>query len=731
MPPVLRIAVDTPLRRLFDYLPPPAVALERLVPGIRVRVPFGRRRIVAVLVEVSATSEVPPEKLRSIIEAIDEQPVIEGALLEIARWTADYYQHPIGEVLAAMLPTALREGAPLTRPVDAWQLTAKGRDAIVTLGTRAPRQREMVELLAAHDPVAGDRLSTLGPRWRDTLRALRAREWVEHVELPQQVSAWGAQTAEPGPTLTPAQSGVLEVLCRHLDEFGVWLLQGVTGSGKTEVYLRAVEKVLAAGRQVLVLVPEITLTPQLVGRFERRFAAPLVALHSGLGDAERAAAWRRARSGDAAIVIGTRSAVFVPLARPGLLVVDEEHDASYKQQDGFRYSARDLAIVRGQRVRVPVVLGSATPSLESLENARQGRYRHVHLPERPGAARHPRMMLVDLRRETVESGLAGSTLQSIERHLAEHGQVLVYLNRRGYAPTLFCPGCGWVAPCRNCDARLTVHLGTRRLKCHHCGADERLPLGCPRCGHEVKPVGQGTERVEDSLRERFPRAALVRFDRDKVRHRDELVSMLDRVAAGEARILVGTQMLTKGHDFPDVTLVVVVHADQGLFSADFRASERLAQTIVQVAGRAGRASRPGEVIIQTEFPEHPLLVSLLAEGYEGFAAAALEERSRAGWPPFTRLALLRADAPEEGAAMRFLEAARTVAEPLPKDVRVLGPVPAAMSRRAGRHHAQLLAESASRTQLHRFLSAWIRQIEERRAEANVHWSVDVDPIEVY
>ena len=731
MQPILRVAVDTPLRQLFDYLPPTRCEPADLVPGVRVRVPFGRQRSVGVLIEVADGSTVPAAKLRPALEILDSQPALDATVLGLALFAADYYHHPIGEVLAATLPAHLREGTRLVAAEEHWRLTAAGRtEALPALGRRGPRQRALIEFLLEHDAAAAPALAASGDRWRDQIRALVAKGWAERMTLPRSAATWQGGTHAAGPVLTPAQSSAVSAVMEAFERFAVWLLHGVTGSGKTEVYLQLVEYALSRGKQALVLVPEITLTPQLVSRFERRFAAPIAVLHSALGDSERLAAWRRARAREVAIVIGTRSAVFTPLPGAGLIVVDEEHDASYKQQDGFRYSARDLAIVRAQREGIPVVLGSATPSLETIENANQGRYRRLSLPERPGAARHPRVTLIDLRREAIESGLAVTTLNSIERHLGAGGQVLLYLNRRGYAPTLFCPGCGWMAPCHNCDARMTVHLRRQRLRCHHCGADERLPLACPTCAHEVKPVGQGTERVEEALRDRFRDLEIVRFDRDNVRRRGELEELLDRVNTGEARILVGTQMLSKGHDFPDVSLVVIVHADQGLFSADFRASERLAQTIVQVAGRAGRASRPGEVLIQTEFPEHPLLRSLIESGYEGFASTALAERAQAHWPPYTRLALMRADAPELAPVMRFLEAARDLAMPPPAHVCILGPVPASMARRADRHHAQLLIESGSRGALQSFLTEWVGAVAKVSLTQRVHWSLDVDPIDL-
>ncbi len=728
---ILRIALDTPLRRLFDYLVPADVATSQFVPGKRIRVPFGRRRLTGILMEVAERSAVSPHKLKSALEILDAEPLLDSNLLGFLEWAAEYYHHPIGEVIAAALPLPLRSGRPVEQVEERWQLTSAGRDfGLAKIGNRAPRQRAILERLLPQDGLTASGLAETSPRWREALRQLVHRGWVQSIETPRESVAATSWVARAGPSLTDAQSQVVSAILRAGDRFGTWLLDGVTGSGKTEVYLRVVEDVVSRGRQALVLVPEIGLTPQLLRRFEERFDAPLALLHSGLNEGERFEAWCSARRGEAAILIGTRSAVFAPLARPGAIIVDEEHDSSYKQQEGFRYSARDLAVMRGRRQGIPVILGSATPSLESLQNARERRYTRYVLPDRPGEARHPRMSVIDLRQHAAESGLAGPALQSIKRHLESAGQVLIYLNRRGYAPTLFCPGCGWIAPCAQCDARLTVHLRSQRLRCHHCGADQPMPLACPRCAHEIKPVGQGTERVEDLLRDQFPRVSMVRLDRDSVRRKGEMQTILERVTAGEARILVGTQMLTKGHHFPDVTLVVIVNADQGLFSADFRASERLAQTIVQVAGRAGRASRPGEVLIQTEFPEHPLIVSLLQKGYEGFAAAALEERAAAHWPPYSRLALLRADARELQPAMRFLEAAAAAAEPVPGAVRILGPVPASMARRAGRHHAQLLIESDSRTVLQRFLTDWTLCVETLPGVQRVHWSLDVDPQEL-
>jgi primosomal protein N' (replication factor Y) len=531
--------------------------------------------------------------------------------------------------------------------------------------------------------------------------------------------------------LTPAQQRAVEEIGAALGGFESFLLHGVTGSGKTEVYLRAILQVLARGEQALVLVPEIALTPQAVARFSARIPGPLAVLHSGLTDGERLAMWRAARSGAAAVVIGTRSAIFVPLARPGLIVIDEEHDSSYKQQDGFRYSARDLAVIRAQHHRIPVVLGSATPALETLHNALSNRYRRLDLPERTGSAGLPRMSLIDLRVHEQRHGIATPSALAMARHLGAGGQVLLYLNRRGFAPTLFCPGCGFAAACSKCDARLTVHLRSHDLVCHHCGARAPTPFACPRCASELRPVGQGTERIEDALDELFPGVPVVRIDRDTVQGRGQIEAALLRVHSGDARILVGTQMLTKGHDFPDVTLVVVLNADQGLFGSDFRASERLAQSIVQVAGRAGRASRPGEVLIQSAYPEHPLLSRLLEAGYDGFARAALEERSAAHWPPFSRLAVLRAEGRSRELAFGFLDAARAASRGCTRGgVRIQGPAPAVMERRAGRHRAQLLLEAAQRAPLQRLLGEWLPIVEALPDARRVRWSIDVDPLDV-
>ncbi|HET7204747.1 MAG TPA: primosomal protein N' [Steroidobacteraceae bacterium] len=732
---ILGVAIDAPLRRLFDYQAPPDVEPGSLRPGQRVWVPFGRRRTVGVVVELRDRSEVPEAKLRRALSRIDDEPVLEPALLELLRWSAEYYRHPVGEVVSAALPAALRSGSDAAATAERWVLSAAARTGtIAPLGARAHKLRELVAWLEHHEPAGAAELASLSGRWREHLRELEKRGWVTRTrESPDGAPRPSMfESTLAGPALTPEQDAAVATIDSAHGRFAPFVLHGVTGSGKTEVYLRAIRGVVARGEQALVLVPEISLTPQLVSRFAARFPGPLAVLHSGLTDTERLQAWRAARSGEAPVVIGTRSAVFAPLARPGLIVVDEEHDASYKQQEGFRYSARDLALARAQRHGVPVVLGSATPSLESLERVRAGKARLLELPNRTAGARPPALQLVDLRAHASTQGIATPTVLAIQRHLAAGGQVLVYLNRRGYAPTLFCPACGWVAPCPRCDARLTVHQRERSLECHHCGTHRAIPELCPDCGEPVKPVGQGTERIEETLASLFPEVKLARIDRDAMRRRGVLEATLERIHAGEVRLLVGTQMLTKGHHFPEVSLVVVLNADQGLFGTDFRAAERLAQTIVQVAGRAGRAERPGEVLIQTEYPEHPLLRQLVSGGYDAFASAALVEREQAGWPPFARVAVLRAEAMRREMPLAFLDRARELAQACGESgVEILGPASAPMERRAGHFRAQLLLHARSHSPLQRLLARWVPLLEETPTARKVRWALDVDPLELF
>ena len=730
---ILKIALDTPLRRVFDYRPPAhASEISRGGPplGVRVRVPFGRQQLIGVLVGVAAESAVEWPKLKTAIGILDEHPIIDPVTFDLLRWAAEYYHHPIGEVFAAALPVSLRTGQSALQRTEWWTLSDAGLKELATpSGRRAPQQRALLGWLGQRERATADDIGVaFNP---GLLRALAARGWVTSEGVAPPDSA--APQYRPGDVvLTDAQAHSVDAILASRSNFAAHLLYGVTGSGKTEVYLRVIADAVARGGQALVLVPEIALTPQLVDRFRQRFSSGVVAVHSGLSGGERRDAWRAAHNGQARIVIGTRSAVFTSLPKLALIVVDEEHDPSYKQHEGFRYSARDLAVVRARGAGVPIVLGSATPSLETLENAATARYAKHLLPQRPGTAQPPRIRLVDLRRHASDQGLSTPAMQAMAQHLTAGGQIIVFLNRRGYAPSLFCNACGWVAPCAHCDARMTLHRRAGQLRCHHCGAHGPVPEICGACGQPLTPVGQGTERVEETLVRLFPEAPLARLDRDTASARGAVQTVLDRVHSGEARILIGTQMLTKGHHFPQVSLVVILDADQGLFASDFRATERLAQTITQVAGRAGRGSLAGEVLIQTQYPEHPLLNRLITEGYEGFAVGALEERREAGWPPYSRLAMLRAEARDSLALHAFLRAAADSGELLKAEaVKVLGPASALIARRADHFRAHLLIETAARATLQRFLKDWLPLVEKLPGRPpGLRWSIDVDPLEV-
>jgi primosomal protein N' (replication factor Y) len=734
---VLAIAIDAPLRRLFDYWPPASVDVADLRPGMRLWVPFGRRRVVGVLVETRARSDLPDAKLKAALGVIDDEPVFDEPLLELLRWSADYYRHAPGEVIAAALPAALRAGASMLETTERWTLTAAARtDQLPPLPGRANRLRELAEFMSGRDSADSTELAAFSPRWRDHARELEKRGWISRLRVAEQAPTRGKVQTSIGLDPTPEQRTAIDAIAAATGAFAPFLLHGVTGSGKTEVYLRCIRERLDAGQQCLVLVPEIGLTPQLLDRFRRRFPVPMAVLHSGLAEGERLRAWTAARDGTAQIVIGTRSAIFTPLQRPGLIVVDEEHDSSYKQQDGFRYSARDLAVWRARQLGVPLVLGSATPALESVENARSGRYERLVLAERAGAAGQPTVHLIDVRTHQPRDGLTQPLLAAIRRHLDEDGQALIFLNRRGYAPTLVCVGCGTVVGCDRCDARMVLHQQRGRVTCHHCGSDRPAPVTCPHCQAELRAVGQGTERLEQALAREFPDHPLERIDRDTTRRRGEIERRLDRVRSGEARLLLGTQMLTKGHDFPGVTLVGIVDVDQGLFGTDFRSAERLAQTFIQVAGRAGRADRPGEVWLQTLFPDHPLLRVLLSRGYGAFAELALDERRQAGWPPWSSLALVRAEAAERPPVYAFLEAAAAIARGLARDgapgaLKVLGPAPAPMERRAGRYRGQLLLQATARRDLQRCLPEFRAAVAALPAQRRVRWSLDVDPSELF
>ena len=732
--PILRVAVASKLRRLFDYLPPVGVEQVPLEPGMRVRVPFGGSVRVGLVVEWSNEASVPAERLRAVLGVIDREPLLPPPTIEFLRWAADYFHHPPGEVLLGTLPPLLRRGRiPGPERPARWRLTEAGRCARLASPKNAPVQARVLALLReAPEGLGADALSAAGASWRQSLRVLTEKGAVESVQTSEEEMAAPALSPSTPVALNTDQRTSVDRIKARLDRFGVFLLDGVTGSGKTEVYLTLIEEVTRSGRQALVLIPEIGLSPQLIARFRRRLGNTLAVLHSGLGDRERLRSWMAARSGCVNVLIGTRSAVFTPFRRPGLLIVDEEHDPSFKQTEGFRYSARDLAIVLARGWGVPVVLGTATPSLESVHNVSTGRYADLRLPRRAGGARMPGVDVLDLRGQRFEEGVSEAMHAAIRHRLERGEQSLMFVNRRGFAPVLLCHQCGWIAECRHCDAHLVYHREAALMRCHYCDAQSRPPRHCPGCGGaDLRPIGLGTQRVADHLRTVHPGARVARMDRDSTRRRGALEAILERVHSGAVDILVGTQMLAKGHHFPNVTLVGILDADRGLFGADFRSIERMAQLLVQVAGRCGRGERSGRVLVQTHHPRNPLLGQLIRAGYRSFAEDALEERRAARLPPHSCMALLRAEAADANLPKVFLTDARRAGERVrPADITILGPVSALMERRAGRHRAQLLVECERRRSLQRFLDGWLEEIDGLPSARRVRWSLDVDPVEI-
>jgi primosomal protein N' (replication factor Y) len=735
---ILRLALPSPLRRLFDYRAPEGVPRSMLQPGVRLRVSFGRREVIGVLVELADDSDVPQDKLKPALQLLDRNPPLPAQLFKLCLWTAQYYQHSLGDTLSWALPVLLRQGEPAEVRQERYWHATEGASADDPRLARAPRQREALRALAQHHHGVPHGLLSKLQLNKDSLDLLLEKGLVRvEVRRSAPLQRHGGWLAQPELPLNAEQRAAFNAVQAGMGGFGAYLLYGVTGSGKTEVYLQLIRHCLEAGKQALVLIPEINLGPQTVERFARRFNARIALLHSGVNDRERLDAWLAARDGEADIIIGTRSALFTPMKSPGLIIIDEEHDASYKQQEGLRYHARDLALVRARQENLPIVLGSATPSLESLHNAHAGRYALLKLGQRAGNAQPPRFLRLDVKSLPLDSGISGPLQLAIRQTLEAGQQVLVFLNRRGFAPTLLCHDCGWISQCPRCDARMTLHQRHNELRCHHCGHAERTPRNCPDCQKvDLRPVGAGTERAEERLAILFPQFPVLRIDRDTTSRKGAMDKLFATINKGEPCILVGTQMLAKGHHFPRVTLVAILDADGGLFSADFRASERMAQLIVQVAGRAGRAEEPGRVIIQTHLADHPLLVQLTEQGYFAFAEQALSERRAAGLPPFAHLALLRAEAHKPGQAEDFLdsacvEAEQQLAELGLNNVELLGPVPAPMERRAGRYRAQLLLQANARAPLHRLLTPWSQALEQLPGGRAVRWSLDIDPIDLF
>ncbi|MGM0769410.1 MAG: primosomal protein N' [Pseudomonadota bacterium] len=717
----VRIALNRPLRRLFDYLLPDRLHLE---PGQRVRIPFGRQSTIGLVVE---TDVEPPAgiTLKPVHSALETWPALPPETFRLLSWASDYYQHPLGECLFTALPPALRRGRPAAeKPDSRWRAIGIAE----ALPANAHRQKALLTWLRERADGAPTSAIVAAGFTRDQIRTLVQRELVAETTAAPPDGSGTSATITPGPILSPAQQAAIDQVPGPDHGFSASLLFGITGSGKTELYLHYLKQQLDDAAQALVLVPEINLTPQTVARFRHYFGDRIVVWHSALNDGERLSTWLKIRDGKPVILIGTRSAVLLPFTNLRTLIVDEEHDSSYKQGEGFRYSGRDVAVYRAHLNQCPVILGSATPSLESYHNALAGKYRLIRLEERAGNAKPPTISLLDIRSRPLEGGLSRPALQAIEKCLEAGQQALVFVNRRGFAPVMMCFDCGHMVECPRCDTRLTYHRRDRAMRCHHCDYQAAATDHCPACQSEAfKPVGQGTERTEDILTTQFPDTPVVRVDRDSTQRKGSIQGILKKVNTGEPCILVGTQMLAKGHDFPNVTLVVVVNADGGLFSIDFRAPEQLIQTLLQVSGRAGRGKKPGQVLVQTCHSDHPILRSLCQGHYLTLADQLLAERESGQFPPFRAMAIFRAEADTMEKALQLLDGLKPKASITGIDV--WGPLPALIARRADRHRAQLVLCCDNRKRLNHLLAYLCQELDQQKLPAGLKWMIDVDPQE--
>lgn len=740
MPPrFVTIALQIPLYNTYDYLWPfeslPAI-------GGRVLVPFGRQKKVGIILEAKSTSDVPTDKLKQVLSRLDEHPILDEQSFKLLQFASRYYQHPLGEVIFHALPARLREGHPVIEPEETftsvWHIDPDREATQITLPKRAKKQIELYQHLST-SPSSLRELKALGYS-ESIINGLAEKGLIRLIKLDKPFDSlstpnWKTtyQAPDNALILNRQQATAVGVMSAQINAFNCWLIEGVTGSGKTEVYLHLIDMALQAGKQVLVLIPEIGLTPQTINRFQARFKVPMAVLHSKLNDKARLKAWHEAKTGECAIVIGTRSAIFTPFETLGLIIIDEEHDTSYKQQEGFRYHARDLAIIRAKSLNIPIVLGSATPSLESLYNAKTGKFQLLKLTDRAGSALLPKQHIIDLKNQPLVSGLSHQLMQVMRTHLAANNQVLLFLNKRGYAPAMLCHECGWIAECKQCEKYYTLHQAIQKLRCHHCDHQKKMPIQCEKCGStQLMAAGIGTEQLAEKLSELFIDVPISRIDRDTVSRKGQLEEELEIIYKGGRRIIVGTQMLAKGHHFADVTLVALLDVDGALFSADFRSAEHFGQLFTQVAGRAGRASKPGEVYLQTHHPEHPWLMTLFQTGYSGLSDMLLKERELTMLPPFAHHACLRAESQQSQHANQFLISIRNQLRAHPQfdsNLWVLGPVPALMAKRSGRYRWQLLFQHTSRQDLHRQLNLLYPIIQSDTNLSKIKWTLDIDPLE--
>lgn len=722
---IVHVCIPNTLHDYFDYLP------NQTTPsiGTRVLVPFRNKNRLGIVIGIDA-KETCGHKLKTILGIIDEKPLLDSQTLGLCQWVSQYYQSPLSEVIAFALPKKLRDGGSQDlAQINYYQLSMPLEQALLQLAKTAKKQQALLLFLADEQRALSEAELLQGGFNKNQINALLARQCITRSQRVSKPAFYKMSDLQQALPLHPEQRDALTQISAHLHAYHCFLLQGVTGSGKTEVYLQLISKVLASGKQVLVLVPEIGLTPQLLNRFRARFAESIVVIHSALNDSERHQAWLLAQTVQVRLVIGTRTAVFTPMPNLGLIIIDEEHDSSLKQMDSVRYSARDTALLRAWRANIPIVLGSATPSLESLYNCQQQKYsllalRHKAMNDLPLHYR-----LIDLRNIRTQHGLATQTLQLISEHLQRNNQVLVFINRRGFAPVLLCHECGWMADCRACDSHLTLHRQAKNLICHHCGKVQAIPHGCLKCqNNSLIPVGAGTQRLHEFLHEKFPQANVLRIDRDEVRNKEDFEKCLAQINNCETQLMVGTQMLAKGHHFARLTLVVIVDADSGFYNHDFRATEQLGQLITQVAGRAGRAEHAGEVVIQTHLPNHPMLNLLVKHGYEAFSHALLKTRQEAGLPPYRCMAVIRA---QDNQPARLLHDLHIIKNWLIKEqVEVFGPAPAPLARKAHQHRMQLLIKSDSRKRMQNILTSLRQWLTINKKTVSVRWNIDVDPMDL-
>jgi primosomal protein N' (replication factor Y) len=730
-PHILHIAIHKPVRHCFDYLLPNSIDPTSLTPGARALVPFGKNDVIGVILSIDQSPCFDIKKLKPITAVLDTQPIISSKLFTLYQWASQYYQHPIGEVILGTLPSLLRERKDLDNKTLYYQLTDEGKSVDLEKLKRSPKQRKLIELLRQG---MLNRTEIKDRDYSETIisalleKNLIKKNW--QVEKSQN-DYTDSKAEQPLNLSTEQQTAVEQIIATS--GFKTFLLKGITGSGKTEVYLHIIDHHLKQDKQALVLVPEIGLTPQTISRFQRRFPVCIAAFHSRLTPAERLQSWLKAQSGEARIIIGTRSCIFTPAKNLGVIILDEEHDASFKQQSGFRYSARDLSVLRGQLEDVPVVLGTATPSLETLYNTKIHRFELLSLPFRAGSAKPPIFHTVDIRGQYLEEGLSNQLLHAIKKHLDNNNQALLFLNRRGYAPVLLCHECGWSACCHRCDAKLTLHRSPPRLVCHHCKSTMHVPTQCDDCqSTALYDLGLGTEKIESALQKHFPNTEIIRIDRDTIKHKTAMQNMLEKIKSGSNQILIGTQMLAKGHHFPNVTLVGILDVDNGFYSSDFRAIESTGQLITQVAGRAGRAEKMGEVFLQTHQPEHPLLRTLIEKGYDDFSNDLLTERESSGWPPFSYLTLFRAESTYKEKPLKFLHKVKSMGQKFAqKDIQILGPIAAPMQKKAGHFRSLLLVQATNRKILQTWLGNFIPNIDTLKSSKAVRWSIDVDPIDMF